>query len=131
VRKAVFDTNVLVSAFITPGGRGEEAWLLALEAKIALFTSIPLLTELARKMRDKFRWDDDHIKSAISHVSTVATVVKPTRRISVLQDDPDNRVLECAREAGADLIVTGDRHLLDLGEHKGTRIVTLAAFLQE
>jgi predicted nucleic acid-binding protein len=44
----VFDTNILVSAFITLGGNGERAVKSVIEGKAELFTSIPLLTELAR-----------------------------------------------------------------------------------
>jgi predicted nucleic acid-binding protein len=50
-------------------------------------------------------------------------------RLAVLADEPDNRIPECARESRAELIVTGDRHLLDLGSYEETAIVSLAAFL--
>ncbi len=46
--KVVFDTNVFVSAFIVPGGKGEEALLLALRRKVDLFTSVPISTETTR-----------------------------------------------------------------------------------
>ena len=130
--RAVFDTNIYISAFITPGGRGEAAYLQAVSGELELVTSVPILTELARKLKEKFHWDDDHIKAAVCHVAGVAVVVKPTERLAVLADEPDNRILECAREAGAELIVTGDRHLLDLDTcegFEGFAIVTLAAFL--
>ena len=128
--RIVFDTNVYVSAFITPGGRGEAAYLLATGGAVELAVSVPILTELARKLKGKFRWDDEHIKAAIRHVAAAAVVVKPVERLEVLADEPDNRILECAREAGAELIVTGDRHLLDIGSYEGIAVVTLAAFLQ-
>jgi uncharacterized protein len=125
----VFDTNIYISAFITPGGRGEAAYLKAVNGELELVTSVPILTELAGKLRGKFHWDDDHIKTAIRHVAAVSLVVKPVLRLSVLADEPDNRILECALETGAELIVTGDRHLLELGSYKETEIISLAAFL--
>ncbi len=128
--RVVFDTNVYISAFITPGGRGEAAYLAATGGEVELVVSVPILTELARKLKEKFHWDDEHIKAAIRHVATAATVVKPIERLAVLKDEPDNRILECATEAGAMLIVTGDRHLLDIRRYGGISIVTLAAFLQ-
>jgi uncharacterized protein len=127
--RAVFDTNIYISAFITPGGRGEAAYLRAVSGELELVTSVPILTELARKLKEKFHWDDEQIKAAVRHVAGVAVVVKPMERLAVLADEPDNRILECAREAGAELIVTGDRHLLDLVTYEGIAIVTLAAFL--
>jgi putative PIN family toxin of toxin-antitoxin system len=130
VRRVVFDTNVYVSAFITPGGRGEEAYLRAVKGKVELVTSVPILTELALKLREKFKWDDEHIKNACRHIASVAEVFKPKKRISVLADDPDNRILECAMEGKAEMIVTGDKHLLKLKSYVGIDIVTLAAFLE-
>ena len=127
--RVVFDTNIYISAFITPGGRGEAAYLKAVNGEVELVTSVPILTELAGKLRGKFHWEDGQIKAAIRHVAAVADVVKPVERLAVLADEPDNRILECAREAHAELIVTGDRHLLEQGNHEETAIVTLAAFL--
>lgn len=128
--RVVFDTNIFISAFITRGGRAEKALLRAVNREVTLFTSIPILTETAGKLRGKFKWDDEHITAAVRHAAAVATVVKPAVKLAVLADEPDNRILECALEAKAGVIVTGDRHLLDLGEYEGVKIVTLAMFLE-
>ncbi|NOY38809.1 MAG: putative toxin-antitoxin system toxin component, PIN family [Nitrospirae bacterium] len=127
--RAVFDTNVYISAFITPGGKAEEAYLLTVEKKIELYTSIPILTETAGKLKEKFLWSDEQITATIKHIGTVSTVVKPKNRITVLIDEPDNRILECAEHSKADFLVTGDRHLLDLKKYGQTRIIKLAEFL--
>jgi putative PIN family toxin of toxin-antitoxin system len=128
--RVVFDTNIYISAFITPGGRAETALLRAVNGEVTLFTSIPILTETAGKLREKFKWDDEHITAAVRHAAAVGTIVKPAMTLAVLADEPDNRILECALEAKAGVIVTGDRHLLDLGEYEGVVIVTLAKFLE-
>jgi len=54
-----------------------------------------------------------------------ATILEPRRRPSVIpSNEADNRILECAIDATADYLVTGDRrHLLPLREHLGTKIV--------
>lgn len=129
MRKAVFDTNVYISALITKGGRAEQAWLLALQGKIEVYTSVPIITEMAEKLREKFHWEDDQIRVAVKHVTKIAKVVKPEIRLKILADEPDNRVLECARHAGAEFIVTGDRHLLDLGSFEGIKIENITGFL--
>ncbi len=129
--KVVFDTNVYISALITPGGNAEKVFFLALEKKIYLFTSIPILTETAKKLTDKFLWDNDHVKSAVKHIGRVATVVKPMKKLNVLNDEPDNRILECAKQAEADLIITGDKHLLVLKEFEGIDVVKIAHFLKK
>jgi len=45
-----------------------------------------------------------------------------------VSDDADNRVLEAAVAGGADFIVSGDAHLLDLGDFEGIPIVAPARF---
>ena len=70
------------------------------------------------------------MRAAVRHVAAVATVLKPSERISVVADEPDNRILECAVSANADVVVTGDRHLVDLKTYEGIDIVTLAVFLE-
>ena len=128
--RAVFDTNIYISAFITPGGRGETALLAAVTGRCRLATSIPILTETARKLVDKFHWDEVHMQTAVRHIASVAEVVKPRHKLGILADEPDNRILECARAAQADVIVTGDQHLLALARFGGARIIRLAEFLE-
>ncbi len=127
--RVVFDTNVYISAFISPGCKAEEAYLLAVGGVVNLYTSVAILTETARKLREKFLWGDDNITAALKHIGKVATVLKPIIRLDILADVPDNRVLECAKEADANLIVSGDRHLLDLKEYEGIGITGIAGFL--
>ena len=127
--RVVFDTNVYISAFISPHSKAENAYLLAVERRVSLYTSVPILTEAAKKLREKFLWDDDKITAALKHISKVATILKPVKKLNILADTPDNRVLECAAMAEAHLIITGDRHLLALKEYKGIGITRIAEFL--
>ncbi len=127
--RVVFDTNVYISAFNFPHSKAEEAYLLAVEGKVELYTSVPILTETAKKLREKFSWDDEKITAVLKHISKAATVLKPVKKITLLSDGPDNRVLECAKEANANLIVTGDRHLLALKNYEGIGITRIAGFL--
>jgi putative PIN family toxin of toxin-antitoxin system len=129
VLKVVFDTNVYISAFISPNSKAEDAYLLAVDGRIKLYTSVAILTETAKKLREKFLWDNAKITAVLKQISKVATVLKPVIRVNVLSDAPDNRVLECAKEAGADLIVTGDTHLLNLKQYEGIGITRIAGFL--
>jgi len=130
VQKAVFDTNVYISAFITKGGKAEQAWRLALEGKVEVCTSVAILTEMAGKLREKFHWRDELIKATIKHIAKTAKVIKPLIKINMLSDEPDNRILECAQGAGAEIIVTGDKHLLDLVAFEGIKIIRIADFLE-
>ena len=127
--KVVFDTNIYISAFVIPGGNAEKAYLHAIDGDFELCTSIAILTELARKLDEKFGWEKQKIVQLIISISDVATVLKTIPRLKVLSDDPDNRILECALKAGADFLVTGDKHLLKLKNFENFEIIKLSAFL--
>jgi uncharacterized protein len=58
-------------------------------------------------------------------------LVTSDRRLAILDDDPDNRILECAIEGRAGIIVTGDRAMLKLRTFEGIRIMTLRHLLDE
>jgi predicted nucleic acid-binding protein len=62
-------------------------------------------------------------------IRELATVVEPDIHLSVLEDEPDNRILECAVEAGASAIVTGDKDLIALKSYEGIGVMTVAELL--
>ena len=128
--RVVFDTNIFISAFVVPGSQGEQAFLLARHKRFYLYTSVPILTETAQKLREKFNQSEQDIKEALRIISRASEVVRPAIELEVLEDVPDNRILECALEARADLVVTGDRHLLKLKKFQSIPIVRLADFLR-
>lgn len=129
--KVVFDTNIFISAFAIPGGKAEEVYLLGLTGKYTLYSSVPILTETAQKLREKFDWEENKIIDFLRATAGIAVIVKPQSHLHLLSDDPDNRILECAEEAKADFIVTGDKHLLSLKHFKSTDIITLSNFLKK
>jgi len=128
--RVVFDSNVFISAFVIPGSQGERAFLLARRKRFVLHTSIAILTEIAGRLRQKFGQDEDDIKQALRQIVRAAVVSKPTSKLGVVEDEPDNRILECALDGQADLVVTGDRHLLKLRRFQGIPIIRLADFLR-
>ena len=127
--KVVFDTNIYISAFVIPGGNAEKAHLHAVDGNFELCTSIAILTELARKLDEKFGWEKEKIELLITSISNLANTFKTSPRLKVLSDDPDNRILECALDATAEFIVTGDKHLLNLTRYQDIEIIKLSAFL--
>src|SRR5438552_4278079 len=127
--RVVFDTNVLVAALAFPGGPGEAALRRIIEERDALVLSKPILDELLGVLARKFSRDAEELAHVAVFLGELAAVVKPARRLKVLKDDPDNRVLECALAGRAEAIVTGDRALLTLGEFRGVRIVILRDYL--
>lgn len=133
---AVLDTNALVSAVIKAGGVPAQILTLA-EERFILLTSDYILKEtkgvLARKhIQSKYR---DRVTAKrredfITEVRRSAVVVEVETKLSVLSKDvKDNPILACAVDGRANYVVTGDRHLLDLGTYEGIQIVTPARFL--
>jgi putative PIN family toxin of toxin-antitoxin system len=128
--RVVFDANVFVSAFVVPGSQGERAFRLAQERHVDLVSSVAILTETAGILRVKFSQPDENVTAVLKLISRSAEIVKPTVRLAVVQHEADNRILECAVAGGADLVVTGDRHLLGLRRHGDATIVRLSDFLR-
>lgn len=116
--------------FVIPGSLSDDAYRRARDGDIDLFSSVAILTELASKLRDKFEWSEDRIRAALKAISRTAHVVKTRAHLAVVRDATDNRILECAEEVDADLIVTGDPHLLKLRRFGRAGIVRVSAFLR-
>ena len=128
--RVVLDTNVIVSGLNFPGN--ERLVLeLALRGRFELCLSPFILDEVAGVLVGKFDWAEERSAQALRALGDAATVVETRRLPEVIEDGhPDNRILECAVEASADYLVTGDRrHLLPLQEHQGVRILNAPKFL--
>ena len=128
--RVVFDTNIFISAFAIPGGNAEEAYLQAIRTDFQLFTSVPILTETVNVLQAKFGWSDARVGMLVQAISKTATVLKTETHLHILDDEADNRILECAVLAEADFIVTGDNHLLALDRYQSTQIVKLVEFVE-
>ncbi len=126
----MLDTNVLVSAYVFPGGKPEAVYRLGLEGHLEIGTSRPLLTEFGRVLGLKFGWLPDRVEAAVAQVTRVASVVEAIEAVQVIAADPaDDRVLDAALAFGADMIISGDRHLLDVGTWRDIEIMSPSKFL--
>jgi putative PIN family toxin of toxin-antitoxin system len=128
VSRVVFDTNVYISAYGF-GGKPAELMRAAIVGEFELVTSPAILTEVAEKLETVLKFDREHTEDVVRQISRIATIVRPTERLSVVTDDADNRILEAAVDSQADFIVSGDRHLLDVKEWQGVRVLRVAEFL--
>jgi len=127
--KVVFDTNILVSALVFSGGRGEAALERIVAARDQLVISQPIIDELLGILSRKFSRDAGELAHVAVFLSEVGALVKPRQRLQVVADEPENRILECAVAGHADAIVTGDKALPDVSEHEGVKIISLRAYL--
>lgn len=129
--KAVFDANIFVSALAIPGGQGERAVDLVVDGLVNLSISKEILHEVLRALAHKFSRRPEEISRPAVSLSDIAELVAARRQLAVLDDEPGNRVLECAVAAHADVIVTGDPAMLKLKTYKEIRILSLRHFLDE
>lgn len=127
--KVTFDTNILVSAFEFPYGRAAQVLVNIRSERGLMFISCPIIKELLRVLADKFGRTEAELEVIRAFIRQYGHLVTPTETLSILTDEPDNRILECAVAANVDLIVTGDRQMLALGNFQSIRIVTLADYL--
>jgi len=133
--RAVLDANVLVRGLISE--RGSPARILALWEREAfeLVVSPFILEEMKRvlhypRIQERYSLSDEHITSFLGLLGSLALMVHPTDVIDIISQDPDdNRYLECALTGEASYLVSGDQHLLTLGEYAGVIILPPAGFL--
>ncbi|MBS3097266.1 putative toxin-antitoxin system toxin component, PIN family [Candidatus Woesearchaeota archaeon] len=128
--KITADTNTLVSATIAKGNEFE-LLKLAKEGKIKLILSLGILNEFKNVIsRAKFSYPPEFINDEVKRILEISEMVFPIEKIDIIKEDPDdNKVLECAYAAKVDFIVSGDKHLLDLKEYKGIKIMTTKSIL--
>lgn len=127
--RVVLDTNVIVSA-LSHGGKPRDILALTRKGEIELVISPFILDELSHVLERKFLWSPERTKEAVANLLLYATVADPLPTLAAVDDDADNRVLECALAGGASIIVTGDHDLLRLNEFRGIQIVKPAEFLE-
>lgn len=123
--KAVFDTNVLLAAFLTEGVCAK----LLTRARKRQFnlTICPfILHEFESILAKKFSATKQEKENAVALITeAVQDIVKPSKVVTgVCRDKDDDNVLACALEAGAAYLVTGDKDLHQLKLFKGIRIIT-------
>lgn len=128
--RAVLDTNVLISAFTHPRKRLAFVWRAAQERQYRLLISRPIAEEVAGVLRVKFAWEQGRIIRRLKQLIRAGELIAPQVRLAVVEDQADNRILECAVEGRADLVVSGDRDLLQLKAYQGIAIVRPADFLR-
>jgi uncharacterized protein len=130
--KVVFDTNVWISIFLKKVLSEEFAQI---NDQISLYVSKDIILEISKvlmypKISEILNESRIHEKEILQAILKNSTIVNPNIKLKVIDEDTeDNKILECAIPVKADVIVTGDKHLLKLGKFRKTRIVTPREFL--
>ena len=127
--KVVFDTNILVSAMLWRGT--PYRCLLAIRAGLAeLILSPPILEEFRAVLSNKFAMTKEAAEENIAVVRESSVLIEIPGALHVIKDDPeDDKFVETALVAGASWLVSGDKHLLRLGEYRGIKVISARTFL--
>ncbi|HAM50836.1 MAG TPA: putative toxin-antitoxin system toxin component, PIN family [Nitrospiraceae bacterium] len=128
--RVVFDTNIFISALTLPGGNADAAIMRIVNDNDTLVISREIIDEILTVLARKFSKDAEALSRVAVNLAGLGEMVYPTGRLTVLEDAADNRILECAVEGNAVLIVTGDKTMLMLKRHRDIKIVTLSDFLK-
>jgi len=135
LKKVVLDTNTIISGILWDGN---EARVIekAEKGEVKLFMSPKLVEELEgvlkrEKFTRKLEGKESTVEQSVAKIALIATLIEPAKKINIIKDDPDdNRVLECAVSASADVIISGDKHLLELKTYSGIDIMSAGDFLR-
>jgi len=129
----VLDTNVIISALLSPSGPPAEIIDHWQADHFDVVTSPPLLGELERalqypRVKKYLKKSPDEVAAFTARLRRMATVVEPRFTLDVIEDDrADTRALE--RAGGASYIVSGNKHLLNLKEYREIVMLSPAEFL--
>ena len=129
--KAVLNTNILISAIVF-GGKPRQVLESAIKGHIQLVLTEEIIEEMRAVLEGKkFQFPSEITDLIVHELEALAEIAKPKERLTVIEKNPeDNQVLECAVESQADYVVTGDMHLLETKESKGTKIMMPGEFLE-
>lgn len=130
--RIVLDTNVLISAILFKG-KPRRVLDLVISGSVECTLSTVIVDELKDVLQcPKFGFSAEVCFHIIEKLHGACDIISPSVSVDVIRSDPDdNRILECAVEAQAHSIVSGDPHLLDLGKFEKIRILSPADYLKE
>lgn len=131
-KPVVLDTNFIVSAFILPQGVAAQALEIAFEHFEPVFskaTILELATVLSRPKFDPYA-ESEVRKLLVKDYAEAAREVAVTSDVTDCMDPKDNKFLALALDAGAKLLVSGDkRHLLSMNPYRGIALIGIREFI--
>lgn len=134
--KTVYDTNIMISAFLKKGGLGYKLLDAARNNQVKLYLSEEILEEVEDvlnrpKLRKKRTYTDEDIKIYLGKIRSAAEIVKDLPSVTIVRDPDDDMVIATALKAEATYIVTKDDDLLSIGIYKEIQIIKPEDFINK
>ncbi len=126
--RIVIDTNIWISFLIGKTLSGLEKFLLKKVKVITSDEQIDEITSVLKRPKFKKYFTDDDIVEFLTILLKVSETVIIEHVIHDCRDKKDNFILETALKGKADIIITGDKDLLDLNPYKGIKIISYREF---
>lgn len=122
--KIVLDTNVYIAVALQGEFAEDIIELVTTNLDITIIASEEILSELQRKLEEKFSWLEEDVDLFITKMRKILKIVKTAEKVNIIKRDrDDNKILECALAGEADLIVTSDQDLIKLKKFNGIGII--------
>jgi len=134
--RAVIDSNILVSSFISPLSYPREIEKRWRNEQFALITSPQIIEEIRQvlylpRIKQRYKLSESDIRAFILAITYKASCTAGRFILSGVAPDPgDDKIISCAVEGQADFIVTGDKKFLRFEEYQKIRIIDAESFIQ-
>jgi len=122
--KIAVDTNFLISATQWDYSVSHKLLKKLIINNTEIFTTKEILDEFTEVLKRDFLYNEEDTQNLLEKVLQFLTIVAPNKKIEVIKEDvDDNKIIECAIESKAEYILSYDKHLLNLKEYDGIKIV--------
>lgn len=119
-----FDTNVLLSATLWDASVAQKLLFDLIMQDVTIYTTREILSEYRAVLKRDFGFSDEEIEEITGYILSFLTLVNATIKVNVVKDDPDDDIIiECALASNSGYIITYDKHLLNIKEYRGIRIL--------
>ena len=120
----VLDTNVLISSTLWNDSVSQKLLFKLIHQDILICSSVEILKEYQNVLNRDFGYSNEEIMNIINRMILFIRIVTPKERIQLVKDDAeDNKIIECAIESSSSYIITYDKHLLNIKEYEGIKII--------
>jgi putative PIN family toxin of toxin-antitoxin system len=122
--RIVFDTNILISATLWNGSVAQKFLYKCIRKDIKIYSSLEIIEEYKGILARDFDYSENEISKVMEKIMQVLYLVSPSKKVEAVKEDPeDNKIIECAVESYSQYIISYDKHLLNLKDYQGIKII--------